>query len=219
MKIYPSLISSDLLYIGNTLELLDPHCDGYHVDVMDFHFVPNLTWGPPFIDAITQKTQRPLQVHLMVDNPLMWLERLYLREHDSFIFHFETIESDHDLTDLITKVVAKPCKVGIAINPETPPQNIFPFLSLLDIVLIMSVNPGFSGQKFMPEVMQKIGELVTHRSEQDAHCIIGLDGGVTTENISELAIRKADFVAVAAAIFSHANIVSAVQNLREKSLG
>ncbi|MCK4517934.1 ribulose-phosphate 3-epimerase, partial [Candidatus Babeliales bacterium] len=170
MKIYPSLISSDLLNLDKTINQIDNYCDGFHIDVMDDHFVPNLTWGPAFVWAISEKTKLPLHVHLMVDEPEKWLDRVKLKKDDIFIFHVEAVVGwkENKVIDFIKKVTnlrakAMGCKVGVAINPKTPVESIFSFLPSLDHVLIMAVEPGFSGQKFMPEVLEKVAILKEQR--------------------------------------------------------
>src|SRR3990172_9915424 len=124
MTIYPSLISSDLLNLAATLSLFDDHCDGYHLDVMDDHFVPNLTWGPAFINAIASHTKLPLNVHLMVDNPENWLNRLTLSQKDSFIFHWEALNDVEQVIALAQTIRAKGILAGLAINPKTDVESI-----------------------------------------------------------------------------------------------
>lgn len=215
MKIYPSLISSDLLNLKQTITTLDAYCDGYHIDVMDDHFVPNLTWGPPFVNAISAVTHLPLQVHLMVDNPQQWVERLELCVNDSFIFHIEAIQTENALQELVDQVKQKKYKVGLALNPKTNVQKIHSILPLLDEVLIMSVEPGFSGQAFMPEVTGKVDELKQLRDQLQGSFNICMDGGINDQNITELAKCGVDIVAVAAAIFFKDDPVKALQSLYE----
>ncbi len=149
MKIFPSLIASDLLRLNKTLMVLDAHCDGYHIDVMDFHFVPNLTWGPQFVNAFVQETTQPLHVHLMVDNPEQWLDIIDLRPIDTFIAHFEAFSDENTCAQSIEKVRQKNVRVGLAINPETLVEELYSFLPVLDSVLLMSVSTGISGQTFI----------------------------------------------------------------------
>jgi len=214
MKIYPSLISCDILNIQKTIEQLDEHCDGYHLDVMDDHFVPNLTWGPAFINAIANVTTKPLNVHLMVQNPSTWLDRLELTEEDSFIFHWESFELLDSCRQLIATVKEKGVRCGLAINPGTKIETIEPLVKKLDEVLILSVNPGFSGQKFMTNVVEKILQLVEIRQEQNLRFEIGIDGGVGADNIEMLKQKGVDFVGVASAIFDQQDRVNALKKLR-----
>ena len=213
MKIFPSLISSDLLNIQTTIKNLDPNCDGYHIDIMDDHFVPNLTWGPAFVKAILKITSLPLDVHLMVDNPVAWVDRLNLKPKDLFVFHIETLDSDEEIKDLIKTVKIIGCKAGIALNPETPVEKVFDYLALIDHVLVMSVKPGFSGQKFMESVLSKVKVLNQKRHDMNLPFDIGMDGGIDKSNIAMISELSVDQVGVASAIFSHKDYVAALQDL------
>lgn len=212
MKIYPSLISADLLNLKKTIEMLDNHCDGYHLDIMDDHFVPNLTWGPMFINAIAGITTRPLHVHLMVTNPATWLDRLDLSIKDTFTFHVEAVKEPTQIKEFIMRIHEYGTKAGIAINPRTDIAAITPFLSILDEVLVMSVDPGFSGQEFI-DVTNKVDELRTIRSEKKLTFEIGMDGGINAKNIRLIAQHEVDFVGVASAIFNEKDIVKGLQTL------
>jgi ribulose-phosphate 3-epimerase len=217
MHICPSLISSDLLNLKQTLASFDPIVDGYHIDVMDDHFVPNLTWGPAFINAIRHSTQQPLVIHLMVDRPVTWPSRLSLKPTDTIIYHHEAISDTSIQKELIQHVHSKEWKIGIAINPTTPIESIFDMLSLVDVILLMSVKPGFSGQLFIPDVMKKIEPLITMRSQHNYKFTISMDGGINEKNIHELAQAKIDSVAVAAAIFQQPDPIHALKNLKNLS--
>jgi len=213
MKIYPSLISAPLLSLEKMLFLLDPHCDGYHLDVMDDHFVPNLTWGPSFINAIADATQRPLQIHLMVDVPARWIERLELRNGDSFVFHYEALQNIAQAQHLIEKITARGWKAGIAINPPTPVTALHALLPHLHEVLIMSVNPGFSGQKFIPEIVAKVKPLMLTRQHNGNNFTLCMDGGIGQENITMLKQEGVELFAMANAIFASNDPVGALQSL------
>jgi ribulose-phosphate 3-epimerase len=213
MEILPSLISGDILNLENTIKMLCNHCDGFHIDVMDDHFVSNLTWGPAFVNAIAQKTTLPLHVHLMVDNPVTWVDRIKLRQNDIFIFHLEAALDFQEVGDIIEATKKVGWRVGIAIKPKTEISHIFEFLDKLDHVLIMSVNPGFSGQKFMPEVVKKIEPLIKKRKEMHLNFTIGMDGGIDATNIKFLSNSGVDQFGVASAIFGHSDSVNALQEL------
>lgn len=204
MKIYPSLISSDILNLANVIKELDSHCDGYHIDVMDDHFVPNLTWGPQFVSAIKRATKLPIHLHLMVDNPTKWVNRVSLSGDDVFIFHHEVFDKN------LLKVNGKK---GVAINPETNVEDIFSYCSHLDHVLIMSVKPGFSGQKFISSVMTKVNKLINFRNEHRLTFSIGMDGGICDSNIASIAKEGVDVVGVASAIFDNRNYVESLKKL------
>lgn len=213
MEIYPSLISADILDLKNVIKTFDPECDGYHVDVMDDHFVPNLTWGPMFVNAIREQTKLPLHIHLMVENPEAWLNRLTLNRGDTFIFHCEVHNDLEQQLELITHIHMKELKAGIAINPKTNVDRIKDLVPVVDNVLVMSVEPGFSGQHFITEITEKIQPLLAMKKQSPRLFKIGMDGGINTHNIQSLAQQNIDYVAAAAAIFNHQDPVDALKRL------
>lgn len=215
MKIYPSLISSDILSLRDTLHNLNTLCDGYHLDVMDDHFVPNLTWGPAFIKAISKETTLPLQIHLMVDDPHAWVSRLSLRAHDTFIFHYETILDIEIAENLIDEVKENNMRVGIALNPETFVDEIAPLLKHVDEVLVMSVNPGFSGQDFI-DMTSKVKQLALIRERLSYSFVIAMDGGINADNISMLKKAGVEIVGVASAIFLQEDYSAALNSLKQQ---
>jgi ribulose-phosphate 3-epimerase len=212
LKIYPSLISSDLLNIRKTLQLFDDQCDGYHIDVMDGHFVPNLTWGAAFVNAIHKETYLPLHVHLMVDFPARWVDRLVLTSKDSLIFHIEALKDSVKVKEIIEKLKNKNIQAGLAVNPKTPCDLLKNFFQLLDEVLVMSVEPGFSGQSFI-DVVDRIVFLCKLKSEKSLQFKISIDGGVGPDNIKMLAKAGVDIACVATAIFSGDSPIKNFNNL------
>lgn len=216
MKILPSLISSDLLNIQKTIEQLAPIADGFHIDIMDDHFVPNLTWGPMFVNAIKAITKRPLSVHLMVQRPESWLERIFLDKNDWFAFHYEVFGSSKACKSFIDAIHAKSWQAHIAINPETPVDKISGLLPHIQGVIVMSVNPGFSGQSFIEKTKEKIATLRALQEKNNYTFSICVDGGVSKENIAELARLGATHVGVAHAIFGQKDYVAAMQELQKK---
>jgi ribulose-phosphate 3-epimerase len=212
MEIYPSLISSNLLTLGETIKKLEPHCDGLHIDVMDDHFVPNLTWGPSFVSAINLATSLPLHVHLMVQEPQVWVERLSLRRGDIFIFHIEAAPLVQS-KKIIESVKEKGWGVGLALNPSSTLEEVKDLLPAVDHILLMTVNPGFSGQSFMPEVLPKIEELISIRKDMGLSFSVGVDGGVDLDNIGRLSNLGVDCVGVASAIFSSDDFLSSLKSL------
>ncbi|MFA5074999.1 MAG: ribulose-phosphate 3-epimerase [Candidatus Babeliales bacterium] len=215
MDIFPSLIASDILNLEKTIQSLNTKCDGYHIDIMDDHFVPNLTWGPDFVNAIIRTTDLPLNVHLMVDNPRDWVNRLNLRKQDFFVFHIETLDSN-EIKNFIKDIKKIGCKVGIALNPETNINLIFDYLDLLDAILVMSVKPGFSGQKFDSSVLSKIEILNKKRKDRNLFFYLSMDGGINQDNIKNLLKNGVDQVGVGSAIFYKEDYLQALQNLYNK---
>lgn len=214
MKIFPSLISSNILNIENTLIKLSPYCDGFHVDIMDNHFVSNLTWGPPIVNQIAAHAGKPLSVHLMVEKPETIINHLILKEKSTVAFHIEN-GSTHELIKLIQ---TKKLCTSIAIKPQTPLESIFPFLNLIDQVLLMSVEPGFSGQKFLPESIERLKSLATYKKDNNLTFEIAMDGGINEENIHQLFRAGSTTFCIASAIFSTSNPAHALKALYAKAL-
>ena len=209
--IFPSLIAADPLNLQQEIERLDPHCVGYHLDVMDNHFVPNLTFGAAFINAMTKITRRQLWVHLMVEKPDEFIDTLFLPAGSMVTFHFESTPKDYYLAKRIKE---KNWLASIAINPKTNVEEIFPFLDTVDQVLLMSVEPGFYGQSFISSVEDKIGPLIGYRQTSNVQFKIGIDGGINKTNIAQLTQKGADDFAVAAAIFRQDDPIKALQELQ-----
>lgn len=209
--IYPSLIAADLLHLGTVIERFDPICDGFHVDIMDNHFVPNLTWGTAFANAIARASDKPVWVHLMVDNPEEWLQTLELTPGSTLTFH---IENKSKKEQMIRGVKEKNFRASIAINPKTPLDEILPIAHLLDQILIMSVEPGFSGQDFIENSIDKINPLLNFRSKENLDFSIAIDGGVTEKNIHMLSQKGIDEFAASKAIFGAQDPIAAYKTLK-----
>jgi ribulose-phosphate 3-epimerase len=186
IQISPSILSADFSQLGNEIKRLnDAGADMIHVDVMDGHFVPNLTIGPPVIKALKKNSLVPFDVHLMISPVHKYIEAYANAGADIITIHPEATD---DLQKSIEKIKEFKIKVGVSLNPETKVDVIKKNLSQIDLVLIMSVNPGFGGQKFMPEVLNKIKELVKIREKEKLIFDIEIDGGINFDN-SKLAIE------------------------------
>ena len=186
IQISPSILSADFSQLGNEIKRLeDGGADMIHVDVMDGHFVPNLTIGPPVIKALKKKSSILFDVHLMISPVHKYIEAYAMAGADIITIHPEATDN---LQNSINKIKEFKKKVGVSLNPETKVDIIKNFLKKIDLVLIMSVNPGFGGQKFMPEVLSKIKELVDIREKEKLSFDIEIDGGINFDN-SKLAIK------------------------------
>lgn len=221
MKLFPSLISSNLLKLEATINALEPYVDGFHLDVMDFHYVPNLTWGPAFMNAIRKATKKQLWVHLMVDNPQEYLNSLELAPGDIISFHHE-IQDTATTLDLCKQIAARALVPSIALKPTTSIKALEPlFMPDNPVkpgqVLLMSVEPGFSGQKFLPTSIKRLHELVELRIQLNASFSIGIDGGISQENIGTVCAAGAQEIASAAAIFATSDPVKAIKLLHQKA--
>lgn len=199
-EIWPSLISADLLDLKGAMHRLDPHCRGYHIDIMDNHFAPNLTWGAQFANAIAAHTQKPLWIHLMIDSPELFLDKLRLPEGTYITFHIET---ESNINGLIEEIKKKGWRPSVALNPETCIEAVFPFLEHLEQIVIMSVDPGFSGQQLIPDTLEKILPLVHTLQTRKLQIPIAIDGGITRSNIMKIHNLGVSQFGIASGIFAH----------------
>ncbi len=212
-KIFPSLILTDLMNLATEVERLAPYCDGFHVDVMDNHFVPNLTIGPVVVNALGTISPKPLWVHLMVSNPTSIIDALILPAGTMITFHYE---SNGEKRELIKRIKDKEWQAGMAINPNTPIQDAFPYLDELNQLLIMSVEPGFSGQPMITDTIKKIEPLNAYKQTSGLTFRIGMDGGITAGNIMELKEKGVQDFAIAAGIFKAPDPVSMLKSLQQE---
>ncbi len=208
-----SILSADFTRLGQQITQAESGgTDWIHLDVMDGHFVPNLTMGPFIVKACRQVTQLPLDVHLMIEFPENLLEDFAEAGATNLTVHVETCPNLHRTLQTIRELG---CKAGVVLNPATPASLVEPVLHMVDLVLVLSVNPGFSGQKFLPEVLHKISSLRRELDQINPNVWLEVDGGINTQTLPLVVDAGANVFVAAHAIFDHpAGIAAGIHQLR-----
>ena len=212
MKVAPSVLSADFGNLQRDVEeICNAGCDFVHVDVMDGHFVPNLTIGPVVVSAIAKCATKPLDIHLMVQNNTFFVELFAPLKPEYISFHIEEEKHPHRLIQKIRSLGIKP---AIVLNPHTAPESVEYLLQDLDMILLMSVNPGFGGQSFIETVLAKAKKLSEMRNSINPNCLIEVDGGVSDKNIQALEDVGVDIVVAGSYVFKHQNRKEAIKSLQ-----
>lgn len=215
IKIAPSILSADFARLGDDVAAVDrAGADYIHIDVMDGHFVPNITIGPLVVEALRRVTSKPLDVHLMIKNPDLYIAEFARAGADIITVHQEAVPHLHRTVQLI-KSLGK--KAGVSLNPATPVETLDVILDELDLVLVMSVNPGFGGQSFIPSALAKIGALRQRISARGLTTELEVDGGVKLDNIAQVVAAGADVLVAGSAIFNTADYAATITALRERA--
>ncbi len=209
IKIAPSILSADFNCLGQEIKKAElAGADMFHIDVMDGHFVPNITIGPVVVKHIRKVTKLPLDVHLMIEEPQKYIDDFIASGADMITVHIETVHSSQFIV-YSNKLKRQGIKVGISLNPNTPLTKIKPVLSFVDFVLVMSVNPGFSGQRFIPKVLPKIRELRALFKGD-----IAVDGGINDLTAKRAYLAGANILVAASYIFNSNNYKKTIRRLK-----
>ncbi len=212
MKIAPSLLSCNFAKMGEEIERIDKAgADLVHLDVMDGHFVPNLTIGPAIVKSVRPYTKLPFDVHLMIDYPLDYIDAFADAGADIITFHIESM-SDPNLT--ISKIRERGVKPGLVIKPNTPVEAVFPYLDNLYMVLIMTVEPGFGGQAFMEDMMPKVTAIKEECKKRNLNVLVEVDGGISEKTINYAKAVGVDISVSGTSVFKADNIEATIKALK-----
>jgi ribulose-phosphate 3-epimerase len=214
-RIAPSILSADFACLGDAVDTVKPEADLLHVDVMDGHFVPNITIGPPVVESLRHHTDLYLDCHLMIDEPERYLESFKKAGADGCSVHVEVGHTG----ELIAQMRELGLDVGLAVNPDTPYEAFETWLDQLDLLLLMTVHPGFGGQSFMAEVMPKVRRSRDELDRRGLRTALQVDGGIKEDTVTVAATAGADVFVAGSAIFGAPDPAEAARRIRQAAAG
>ena len=211
IQIAPSMLSADFLHLEKDVRMVNEHADIFHLDIMDGVFVPNLSYGFPVVEAIAKIAEKPLDVHLMIVKPENYVERFADAGAGLISFHLNATENPGEVLKMIR---AKNVKAGLAINPDIPVEDLFPYLKDVDFILLMSVFAGFGGQKFIETTYDRIRVLKAEMNRQGVNVPIEVDGGVSASNAAALVEAGAEMLVAGSAVFKAEDPTAVINAMR-----
>jgi len=213
VEILPSILAADFARLGEQIAALEnAGCRMIHLDVMDGHFVPNLTIGPPVIESLRKLTKMTFDVHLMIADPDRYAPVFIQAGADQVLVHQETCPH---LDRTLRMIQSEGARAGVVINPATPVAMLDEVLNVADYVLVMSVNPGFGGQKFIPNALEKIRQLARKKKDRGLQFPIEIDGGITRENVGDVAHAGVEWIVAGSSIFHTVNPTAAFEEMQQ----
>ncbi|MGN1334662.1 MAG: ribulose-phosphate 3-epimerase [Anaerovoracaceae bacterium] len=213
VKLAPSILSADFGHLAEDVKKIEEGgADYIHVDVMDGHFVPNISFGAPVMKCLNDKTELPYDVHLMIENPDMYIDDFVTSKTEYITVHQEACIHLHRT---VQNIKSRGVKAGVSINPATPVSTLECILAEVDLVLIMSVNPGFGGQKYIPGTLEKVRELAQIKKRRKLDFAIEIDGGITLENIKEAVDAGVQIAVAGSAVFKTDDVAERVREFKK----